>query len=317
VKGKCTGTWNAAGCGCTTTADCADIEDGDLCNGTYVCKNDACIINPSTVVTCPGYAMDCKEWSCNPATGVCEQKNAAAGKECGDACLLGGGCDAGGQCVGAALDCDDGNDCTTDSCDPLLGCLNEPNQGCVPKLCVCKISGAAGSEVQCPLLLVRETQDVPAPAGADFELLWDPADVTLKTFEDQVCMGPVCLPKKVPTCQAGGVSCTWGSLYPSGHSIVAVPKDLVDWKDHGTLLFFHPTDPFQPIASAFLAGDGSVSGDPQYLLSRFTLVSTIAADAPVCLWMKDPHFSLPNGLSLGVKVEPIPAGLAVVVYQAQ
>jgi len=314
VKGKCTGSWNAAACGCTVTADCADLEDGNLCNGTYVCKNGSCIINPSTLVTCPTYANDCNDWVCNPATGKCEGKDSKAGTPCGDACLLAGQCTAGGVCSGATLSCDDGNDCTTDSCDPLLGCLNTVNPGCVPKLCVCKISGAAGSEAQCPLLLVRQSQDVSAAAGADFELQWDPAKVTLKSFEDQVCMGPVCLPKKIPTCQAGGTNCSWGSLYPTGHNIVAVPKDLVEWKDHGTLLFFHPTDPFQALASAFLTGEGAVSGDPQYLLSRFTLVGTIGADAPVCLWMKDPHFSLSNGLSLGVKAEQTAAGLAVVVY---
>jgi hypothetical protein len=48
----------------------------------------------------------------------CDDHNACNGVE---TCVL-------NQCVlGTALNCDDGNACTDDSCDPLLGCVHDPN----------------------------------------------------------------------------------------------------------------------------------------------------------------------------------------------
>ena len=49
----------------------------------------------------------------------CDQTNVCIGHET---------CDVGaGFCVsGTPLDCDDGNDCTSDSCDPVSGCSNSP-----------------------------------------------------------------------------------------------------------------------------------------------------------------------------------------------
>lgn len=56
---------------------------------------------------------------------------------CGDACTIAVACDDGnactagdlcmaGECVGAALNCDDGVDCSVDSCDPASGCTHSP-----------------------------------------------------------------------------------------------------------------------------------------------------------------------------------------------
>jgi len=36
-------------------------------------------------------------------------------------------CTGAGQCAGVkSLDCDDGDVCTSDSCDPATGCVNNP-----------------------------------------------------------------------------------------------------------------------------------------------------------------------------------------------
>jgi cysteine-rich repeat protein len=50
----------------------------------------------------------------------------AAGTPCSDGsvCTSGETCDAAGTCnAGAVLPCDDGDPCTTDTCDPTLGCI--------------------------------------------------------------------------------------------------------------------------------------------------------------------------------------------------
>jgi cysteine-rich repeat protein len=66
----------------------------------------------------------------NNVDGDCCSRNCqldAAGTACsdGNACTDGDVCNAGGVCqTGAALDCDDGELCTADSCDAATGCVN-------------------------------------------------------------------------------------------------------------------------------------------------------------------------------------------------
>jgi hypothetical protein len=47
-----------------------------------------------------------------------------------DVCTTADVC-AGGACAGGpALDCDDGDECTADSCDEITGCGHDPIIGC-------------------------------------------------------------------------------------------------------------------------------------------------------------------------------------------
>lgn len=314
LAGECVGDWNAAECGCAINEDCVGLDDGNPCTGTWYCSNDECVINPSTVVKCPEYAGDCQIWTCNPQSGECVAADAEDAFECdGGACMLDAACDAG-ACTGEAVDCDDGDECTEDICDPVTGCEHVLDPGCLSKYCICEVSGTEGDEVTCPMLLVRDNDQVKAPVGADFELQWDPGAVALANFADEVCMGPICMPKVIPTCAGEGTGCVWGSIYPTGHNIVAVPKELVAWEDHGTLLLFHPSDSFKIVSQAYFDGAAIVGDDALFMAAKLTLEKDIPAEDPVCLWMADPHFSLPSGLSLDIKVEDTDAGRAIVVY---
>jgi YVTN family beta-propeller protein/cysteine-rich repeat protein len=68
---------------------------------------------------------DCCSSACELETGQsCDD---------GDACTTNDTCDSSPACVGGPpLDCDDGDLCTEDSCDSLLGCVNDdaPRGGC-------------------------------------------------------------------------------------------------------------------------------------------------------------------------------------------
>ena len=50
-------------------------------------------------------------------------------------------CDGAGMCIGDPVTCDDGNACTSDSCDAMLGCAFEPIPGCAAAI---PASGPAG-----------------------------------------------------------------------------------------------------------------------------------------------------------------------------
>ena len=71
----------------------------------------------------------CTEDLCDPATGQVTHPPFPAGTDCdnGDLCDGSATCDGAGVCqAGPPPNCDDGNACTTDSCDPTQGCIAAP-----------------------------------------------------------------------------------------------------------------------------------------------------------------------------------------------
>jgi len=135
VESECVG--EVVPCECQSDADCAQFEDGDLCNGTLACNLDEwpyeCMIIPETVVECaaplPGINATCQQSYCEPETGQCSIIADNEGFSCddGDACTIGDQC-VGGTCTpGVPNVCDDLNPCTDDACDPELGCVFTDN----------------------------------------------------------------------------------------------------------------------------------------------------------------------------------------------
>ncbi len=111
------------------TPDPCDAGANEACDpetGDCVCAADACDIDGECHpdgLTAPGNnCLVCDveaaadDWT--PADGVfCNDDDLCT---TGDECL-------GGVCTGAALDCDDGNHCSTDVCDPVDGCSHSDN----------------------------------------------------------------------------------------------------------------------------------------------------------------------------------------------
>ena len=100
-------------------------EDSDGCTVGDKCEAGLCMSGPSAV------CMDdnpCTDDSCDPGAGCLFAPNQASCFD-GDLCTTSDGC-ANGICQpGAPLNCDDGNPCTDDSCDPSTGCVHADNQG--------------------------------------------------------------------------------------------------------------------------------------------------------------------------------------------
>lgn len=148
---------NHAVAGTTAPTQCADSLECtfDECNGSDGCQNPL-----KTEGTACGDSADtaCTDPDTCDAGGICQEHHASEGTSCGDAsatdCSLADTCDAAGTCnsnhrpPGAVCDdanactlvdlcgptgdcdgegiqdCDDGNPCTQDSCDPDAGCVN-------------------------------------------------------------------------------------------------------------------------------------------------------------------------------------------------
>ena len=152
-NGECLGV--SVSCECLNDADCAALEDGDLCNGTLICDvaglPHACAVDPMTVVECPapddGPDAPCLAAFCNPETGDCSLAPANPGWSCndGDSCTVGESCSEGACAGGQAANCADGNPCTDDSCDAGVGCSHEPNQLPCSDNDVCSIGDICGN----------------------------------------------------------------------------------------------------------------------------------------------------------------------------
>ena len=111
--GQCT-------CRCSSDAECSD---DNACNGAETCQGGVCV---------SGLPLDCDDGNpctrdCDPTVG-CMNTPLADGTGCSDddACTRVDTCQ-GGVCVsGEARDCNDGNPCTDDVCDPRTGCRHTP-----------------------------------------------------------------------------------------------------------------------------------------------------------------------------------------------
>lgn len=122
----CTQERCEAGRGCVVSgvvvgAACDDgsvCTDGDRCDASGACVGEA-------VRDCDD-GDPCTVDRCDPRTG-CEAIAAEDGHTCEDGarCTIDDRC-VRGVCVGDAVPCDDGNPCTADGCDPVLGCVRAP-----------------------------------------------------------------------------------------------------------------------------------------------------------------------------------------------
>jgi hypothetical protein len=132
-------------------ASCADrpagapCGDGDVCTTGERCDGAGACVG-GDVVTCAG---PCLTGECDPRSGcvvadtdpICDDGNPCTVDRCvaaatctstaapdGAPCLLADRCSVAASCrggvcaAGGALDCDDGDFCTDDSCDPAAGC---------------------------------------------------------------------------------------------------------------------------------------------------------------------------------------------------
>ncbi len=129
-------------CQCAVDDDCP--PPADRCLGINRCVITAalpyfhCALDPTTEVICEPSPEDsfCLASACEPATGLCIDTFQNQGAECADPnpmCEAPSTCKDGACVEGLKLPCDDGNACTTDVCDPMLGCTftPQPEDACV------------------------------------------------------------------------------------------------------------------------------------------------------------------------------------------
>ena len=106
---------------------CADL---DVCNGQESCLAGECVAGESLVCDDEN---PCTDDSCDSILGC--QYAPDNGNSCDDGNVCNGGetCSSGDCEAGEMLDCEDGNNCTEDICDPADGCIDHIEiPGCDP-----------------------------------------------------------------------------------------------------------------------------------------------------------------------------------------
>jgi len=109
-------------------------SDGDPCTVGDFCTLGQCL--PTELKPCESEVCQTEGW-CNPDSGKCEYIAIDDGAVCADGgpCVEASTCSQGACQAGAAKTCDDGNTCTTDTCDPQSGCAYAPIEGCGELTC--------------------------------------------------------------------------------------------------------------------------------------------------------------------------------------
>ena len=109
--------------GCTQTQDDGALcSDDNACTTGDSCKAGQCSAGKPKI--CESFS-NCTLGQCELTTGKCVPSPVADGSPCtdGTACTGPDGC-KNGVCTGKAAICDDGNPCSTDSCDAIAGCTS-------------------------------------------------------------------------------------------------------------------------------------------------------------------------------------------------
>ena len=192
---------------CKHPATLGNCDDGNPCTTGDHCSYGACQL---------AGLLDCSDG--NPCTAdSCDAKSgcvhANSGGACSDdnACTLGDAC-AGGACQpGVTLDCEDGNPCTANACDPALGCTATVVEGiaCTDgNLCTTGDSCAAG---------------VCAGTGS------------LGCDDGNPCSNDLCTPEAGCAHLPNAATCTDGNACTSGDvcvNAVCTPGNSVDCNDN-------------------------------------------------------------------------------------
>jgi hypothetical protein len=109
--------------GCVHTANSALCDDGNACTLSDQCQGGKCVA---------GNALECNDENvctndaCSPDSGCVHLLNNAPCDD-NDVCTTGDFCHLGECTSKGGLECNDGNLCTDDSCQPQAGCVYSPN----------------------------------------------------------------------------------------------------------------------------------------------------------------------------------------------
>ena len=204
--------------GCTNVNNTASCTDSNECTVGDKCAGGSCQAGTGALSCNDGNI--CTNDSCVPATGC---KNANNTKPCNDsdACTTADTCNKGACKGGPPPNCDDGNPCTDDACDPATGCTHTPNT--IPcddgSECTtndtCASSECKGTTKDCDDGNGCTDDGCNPATGCVYLDNTKPCDDKDACTTSDTCSGGVCMGGAPPQCDDGNV-CTTDSCDKAG-----------------------------------------------------------------------------------------------------
>ena len=196
-------TCQAGTCAGVAGADGSTCDDGNACTLGDVCQSGTCTGSPAPdgALCDDGNACttgdSCLTGTCTGGAAVPDNTPCSDGSVCNglETCV-------GGVCTpGTALDCDDGNSCTVDSCDPIAGCGHTTSPDGTP----CYDSNGCTQTDVCQGGTCVGSGSVVCPAAPCSQVVCDPSNGTCSATplpDGAACEdGNACTTGE--TCQAG------------------------------------------------------------------------------------------------------------------
>jgi len=190
---------------CQVVPNTALCNDDDACTVGEQCSQGQC--SGGAPANCND-GNPCTDDTCDPAVGCVSASNQLPCQD-GDVCTVDDVCEEGSCKPGAALDCNDSNPCTDDSCNPGTGCVNAANTASCDDGNACT-QGDVCSNKTCK-------------AGA-----------LLDCNDDNVCTTDSCVPASGCKSEANVLSCddsnacTVGDKCAAGECVPGAPLDCND-----------------------------------------------------------------------------------------
>ncbi len=202
-----------------TVADAGDVgtQDGKAPDAASDAKADTTSVDVAPQLHCKDPLVDCpKPKACEQAVcradGGCGVQPVAAGTVCDDQdqCTKDEHCNGTGKCKGTVLNCDDGNECTSDGCSPQQGCTHANWQKpcsqtgpCMPYACKAGICQAAGGS-PCDDGNPCTTELCDPKVGCQYNVIaMGPCDDGNPCTQGDVCKFGVCKGKGKQDCDDG------------------------------------------------------------------------------------------------------------------
>jgi hypothetical protein len=193
-------------CSNPSVADGTACSDGNSCTLSDTCQSGTC--TSGSPRTCTASDACHLVGTCNPSDGSCSDPVALDGTLCTDnnACTGPDQCASGTCQSGSVVPVDDGDPCTLDSCDILLGVKHVPNTS--NPNCAKWYSGGLKLEVltnSCSTNQVQQSVQVTNTGGSPVTL----SDIAIKFWVNDTSGSAI-----APQISAGGCSTT-ASTYPN------------------------------------------------------------------------------------------------------
>ncbi len=202
-----------------------NCTDNNACTKVDLCQNGKCVAG--IVQVCDDNNA-CTDDACNPTTGLCVYTNNVAACSDGNACTTGDACAAGTCTGGAAPNCDDGNPCTIDTCDPTSGCKKLNNTASCSDGNACTVgdtcsggSCAGGSALVCNDNNLCTTDTCDSASGCKYANNTTSCDDGNKCTKPDACTSGACSGTAV-SCDDGD-KCTTDSCNPASGVCVFTP----------------------------------------------------------------------------------------------